>query len=268
MPAKYIYRMDDIAPGMNWDWFWRYINLFSEHQVKPILGIVPDNKDPILCCGGKRQDFWQVMRDLQCDGVVEFAQHGYRHLYVTNKEGILKKKYGFRPQSEFVGLPYDEQYRKVKAGQDILKREGIFTDVWMAPSNSFDAVTLKVLVDLGFNAVTDGIALYPFKLGGLTLIPQQCWTPTHFFFGIATVSLHTNHSDEQLYKRVEKHLKSKARFICFSEARGCETRMPVSAINSLFRVYFLFRRYLNIRGRSRKIVDFLRRVKKTAGGSI
>jgi len=268
MAAKYIYRMDDIAPDMNWDWFWKYINMFKRYGVKPLLGIIPDNKDDNLCSkenngmkisnGKNKSDFWQIMRNLQSEGVVEFATHGYRHLYVTNKEGILKKKYGFKPQSEFVGLSYEEQYGKIKSGQDILKREGITTDIWMAPSHSFDEITLKVLADMDFKAVTDGIALYPFEVGKLIFVPQQCWRPKYFPFGIITVCLHTNWSDYSLYQHVESHLKSGASFISFNDARRHKTGLFKQGANVVFKAYYPIRMSLNIRGRIAKLKNWVK----------
>ena len=220
LSTKYIYRMDDITPYMNWKNFYRYINLFKKHGVKPLLGIVPDNKDPYLYFQDGNPDFWKIMRDMYSDGIVEFAQHGYQHLLYIRKHGLLKKIYGFQSKSEFVSLSYDEQYIKINKGKQILNDEGIFTDVWMAPAHSFDNTTLQVLVDLGFKAISDGIGVYPYKEKGLIFVPQQLWQPRYFPFGIYTICLHINYADDYIYYIVEKHLKSDSDFISFSEARN------------------------------------------------
>jgi len=238
--------MDDITPDMNWKQFWRFIDLFQRYGVKPLLGVVPDNKDKKLAIEPKRNDFWQVMRNLQSQEAVEFAQHGYQHLYETDKTGILGRKYGFFSQSEFSGLPYAQQYRKIKAGRKILQDEGIYTDIWMAPAHSFDMVTLRVLYDLGFKAVTDGIALFPYGMERLLFVPQQAWKPEYFPMGIVTICLHTNSASEGLFQSVKKHLESKAGIISFSDAVRQGPRLLGGIFNNGLRSYFVSRRVLGL----------------------
>ena len=217
--SRYIYRMDDVTPGMNWDGFWRYIDLFRRCGVKPLLGVVPDSRDPVLAVQESHPAFWQILRQLVAEGAVEVSQHGYQHLYETKRHGLLGRRYGFKAQSEFVGLPFEVQKRKIEAGQQILWREGLQTDVWMAPSHSFDRGTLKALVELGFLAVTDGIALYPYRRHGLMFVPQQLFRPKLLPLGVWTICLHINETRHGLFEEVEKHLRSGARLISFSEAR-------------------------------------------------
>jgi predicted deacetylase len=228
---------------MNWNQFWKYIELFKKYGVKPLLGIVPDNQDPELSVQPRNQNFWQIMRDLYAEGAVEFAQHGYHHLLDVGKEGILNGIFGFQPKSEFAGLSYDEQYNKINAGKKILNNEGIYTDVWMAPAHSFDTTTLKVLVDLGFKAITDGIALYPYKINGIIFVPQQLWRPRYFPFGIFTICLHINYLDDHFYHIVESHLKSGAEFISFSEARSYVAGIFGTIANTIFRIMFILARH-------------------------
>ncbi|MBO5623235.1 MAG: DUF2334 domain-containing protein, partial [Butyrivibrio sp.] len=37
-------RMDDITPDMDWDKFLRFKSLLDEHGIKPLIGVVPDNR--------------------------------------------------------------------------------------------------------------------------------------------------------------------------------------------------------------------------------
>src|SRR2546430_1019667 len=99
---------------------------------------------------------WQTLRELGKERAVEFAQHGHQHLRVP----------GTSP-SEFKGLPLDEQAEKIRRGQEVLRREGIATPIWMAPYHSFDRATLQALVQRGFRFVSDGNGLYPVEQGGL-----------------------------------------------------------------------------------------------------
>ena len=103
--ARYIYRLDDITPGMDWDEFWKFIELFKRYQVRPLLGVVPNNCDPALTVRANHPAFWSILRQLVAEEVVEIAQHGYQHVYETQGIGMLGRTSGFKPQSEFVGLP-------------------------------------------------------------------------------------------------------------------------------------------------------------------
>ena len=44
----YIFRLDDIAPNMNWEMMEKVKTLFNTYNVKPILGIIPKNEDQDL----------------------------------------------------------------------------------------------------------------------------------------------------------------------------------------------------------------------------
>lgn len=43
MSAKYIFRLDDICPNMNWDNFYRLEEIFDKYDVKPVVGVIPNN---------------------------------------------------------------------------------------------------------------------------------------------------------------------------------------------------------------------------------
>ena len=75
-------RMDDITPDMDWNKFNRIRAVFERYQIRPLLGVVPDNQDKDLHFGNLKEDFWEVMRSLQKEGWV-IAQHGTHHRYLT-----------------------------------------------------------------------------------------------------------------------------------------------------------------------------------------
>jgi predicted deacetylase len=210
MRASYVWRMDDVTPGMNWRRFWRFLDLFRRCGVVPLVGVVPDNRDPALGVEPDNPEFWQVLRELTREGAIESAQHGYRHEDVTDgRRGA---------PSEFAGLAYPEQAEKIRRGRERLRREGIATDIWMAPFHSFDAATLAALVGQGFRFVSDGSGLYPVEDQGLVFVPQQLWRPRRMPFGVFTVCLHTNSVDDALYDAIERFLKSGARSVRFTDA--------------------------------------------------
>ena len=150
---------------MDWQNFERIKNLFFEYGVKPIIAVIPDNQDEKIKINPPDSAFWQKIKEL--------GNHGYQHKYAQENGGILK----IHAKSEFAGLPHQEQYDKIKKGKEILENHGIKTDIFIAPGHSFDKNTLKTLKENDFNAISDGIALYPFKKYNILWIPQVAWSP-------------------------------------------------------------------------------------------
>lgn len=216
MGATYIYRMDDINPKMDWGQFWKFINLFKTYNVKPLLGVAPNNKDKDLMVDEENKDFWEIIRNLKEEGIIDIAQHGYQHrLFCSHANDSFGLKISSANLTEFAGLPYKEQYKRIKKGQMIMRENGIYTDIWMAPCHSFDLVTLRVLKDLGFHFITDGMAAYPFLINDMVFVPQQLWQPRWFPFGIFTICIHANNSDENAFEKIKKHLESANQIIGF-----------------------------------------------------
>lgn len=247
MGAKYIYRMDDVTPDMNWDKFLIYLKLFNKHGVKPLIGVVPENKDNKLSINKPKIEFWEFLRDGKRRQFFDIAQHGYQHLYVTTNEGLLTKKFGFKNQSEFAGLDYLTQYVKISKGKEIMIKNGVETDIFMAPSHSFDNLTIRALQRLGFKYITDGIGLFPFTYDKLKFLPQQCWAPRKFHLGIITICLHTNTIKDDMYERIEKHLKSNDEIISFSNATKINNKMWYTMIN------YFYKNYMGIKSNIRKL---------------
>lgn len=245
MSSKYVYRLDDITPDMNWEQFRRYMELFEANNVVPLLGVVPDNNDPNLTVGKTNESFWDIIRELQRKGKVEVAQHGYRHelAEIKMKESGLRK-FGVSPLSEFTGLTHDKQYEMIKSGMRIMRANGIYSDIWMSPCHTFDETTLDVLTELGFKSVTDGIALYPFKYHGLVFVPQQLWKPRMLPLGVYTVCLHINNADGYIYDCIRNHIESGARVVRFSEAAAVEKGILGLAANAVFRILYSILRCL------------------------
>lgn len=163
---KIAIRMDDITPGMDWAKFLRFKELCDLYQVKPLIGIVPENQDPMLEIDGQREDYWDYLLTLQKDGWV-LCQHGVNHVYKTKKKGCFP----LNALSEFAGISYEEQKNSLKHGKEILESHGIYTDIFMAPAHSYDRNTLKALRELGFTKVTDGFGKMPYEWKGLTFYP-------------------------------------------------------------------------------------------------
>ena len=50
-------RFDDIAENMNWDLMKKSELLFEKYGIKPVLGVIPNNKDSELLSYPKERDF-------------------------------------------------------------------------------------------------------------------------------------------------------------------------------------------------------------------
>lgn len=230
MPAHYVFRLDDVCPTMSWKPFERLAQVFITYGIRPILGIVPDNQDTTLRAAPVRSTFWPELQVLCREHRWIVAQHGYQHRYVTADGGLLR----LRSRSEFAGLPYAEQLKKIRAGKEILKRNlGLNVTWWMAPAHSFDILTCRALRELNFEYISDGISLYPYRQYGLTWVPHQLWLPQPKRFGLWTIGLHLNTLSESNVQRVIKFIREHR-----EECRNISFTPQATLLNSLYRSYW------------------------------
>ena len=249
MSAQYIFRMDDITPTMDWGRFCALIRLFIGHNIKPLLGVVPDNRDPSLNRDESRSDFWEYLRTLQQDDKVDIAQHGYQHT-LTYRPGaaLLGLKYGIKEFSEFAGDNLELQMQKIGAGRNLLLEKGINSRYWMAPNHSFDSNTLIALRSLNFTAISDGVSLYPFELNGIVFVPQQTWQPKWMPCGVQTICIHSNHITPSDVKKLRTFLRRPFNFSSFSVVVDQHRRLAMHAIaDATFKTAYLGARYLKRR---------------------
>lgn len=216
MTAKYIFRLDDICENMNWDNYHRVKSILLENNVKPIIGVIPNNKDIEFLKYPKCDfDFWNEIRNLQNNENWSIALHGYTHVYESKDSGILK----INNRSEFAGLSKDEQNEKIMKGIQIFNDNRIKIDAFMAPAHSFDNITIECLKENDINVITDGYSFYPYYKNDVLLVPQLFSRPRRMPFGIYTWCLHTNSMSEKGIDELEMFIKeNKEDIISFSEA--------------------------------------------------
>lgn len=214
MGARYILRFDDITPGMAWSKFLPLKRYLEDLGVNCLLGVVPECRDAKLEVEPARDDFYDLVRAWHANGDT-IVQHGAYHVYETPEAGLL----GVNPRSEFAGLSYEVQLRKIQEGKAILVKEGVWTPYFMAPGHSFDLNTLRALKSEGFEAITDGVGFHPYMLEGLKLIPQLLGRPFAFPYGLVTICIHVNSFDDKktqaLMQFVARH---RHRFVRFHDA--------------------------------------------------
>lgn len=200
-------RMDDITPDMDWARFMRFKALCDQYNIKPLIGVVPDNMDENLHIDTPETapvtDFWQYVKTLEKDGWC-IAQHGVTHIYTTRKMGCFP----LNRLSEFAGIGYEQQYEALSRGRKILSDHGIMTDCFMAPAHSFDRNTVRALKKLGFCRMTDGFGTVPYSRWGMVFYPisyrQGSVLKKRDKEGYATFVVHTNTMKNRDFERYEQ----------------------------------------------------------------
>lgn len=216
-------RMDDITPDMDWEKFQRFKEILDKLNIKPLIGIVPDNKDDNLHKAEANNDFWEYVKGLQDNGWC-IAMHGYQHIYTTRKGGLFP----LNLFSEFAGIPLSKQRDMIQKGTEILKQHGISTDIFMAPAHSYDKNTLQALKESGYNKITDGFGKMPYRWKGMTFYPISFLMSRSFKEkkGITTMVVHVNETNdsemEQLEERLYMHKDSLISYDAFLAAQSVE----------------------------------------------
>ena len=232
MSAKYILRFDDACPTMDkrkWD---KIETICDKYEIKPLIAVIPNNKDKSMMVDKYDEKFWDKIRDWQKKGW-HIALHGFEHLYVTNKSGFLP----FNKQSEFAGLSLKEQMIKIKKGWAIFQKEQIKSNIWIAPSHTFDRNTLLALKqETNIDKISDGIALFPFIKYEFKWLPQQVWKFRKMPFGVWTSCFHPNTMNENEFHNLELFIKeNKDDFIDIEKLKYKQFCM----MNIIFKYIFL-----------------------------
>lgn len=219
--AQYIFRLDDICPNMNYLNFCKIRDMFIAQNIKPIIGIIPENKDSVLInqagANSISEDlFWNEMRTLQNEHGWKIALHGLTHVYTNSEAGILK----INKRSEFAGVPEEIQYSMINRGKRILENEGLRVVAFMAPSHSFDMNTITALKKNEIYNITDGISAYPQKLEEVLMVPCIMSWPKKRLFGINTICLHINTWTSKMFERFEADLQ-KNRIVAIEYPEEC-----------------------------------------------
>lgn len=165
-------RFDDVCPTMDRKQFKKAFSLMREYNIKPLIGVIPNNKDEEQQIDEENVDFWKFIKSLQEEGF-SIAMHGLIHVYDNQspKTIVCGKKH-----SEFAGHSYEVQYEKIKKGKEILNSHGVFTDVFFAPGHTYDKNTLKALYANGFRYLSDGLSAKPYIQNGIKCIPCRSFS--------------------------------------------------------------------------------------------
>ena len=197
-------RLDDIAENMNWNLMEKSELLFEEYGIKPILGVIPNNKDNELLSYSKKNNFWEQVRNWRDKGW-EIAMHGYTHVY----DKICKNEdyFNYGGGSEFCGHTLETQISRIKNGLQKFKNEKIKIRSFFAPNHTYDKNTFIALKNFRINEVIDGYGLMPYIENDIKFIPQLFYKVFALPFGIQTLQIHLNYWEQKDFDNFEKFIK-------------------------------------------------------------
>ena len=215
----FLIRLDDIAENMNWDMMEQATNLFDKFEIKPVLGIIPNNKDPELLSYPKKNiNFWEQVRQWKNKGW-EIGMHGNNHVYdsICPKNDYL----GHGGNTEFCGHSYENQFKKISNGLAKFRNEKINIRTFFAPNHTFDDNTLSVLEKCGIFEVLDGYGLTPYEEKRIKFIPQLFYKIYPLPFGIQTFQIHLNYYNQNDFNNFKKFIELNVKkIITYDHARS------------------------------------------------
>ena len=249
-PAQYLLRFDDLCPTTSRRRWEQYRNLIEQFGVRPILAVVPDNRDEGLDSSPPDPEFWTHLRALESAGAA-IAVHGYRHLCHSRGKSLL----GLHRRTEFAGVEFERQREWIHAGFKILRDQGLNPRLWIAPRHGFDRNTLRVLKDIGVEFMSDGFARVPYRRYGITWIPQQIWSPVVMDKGLWTICIHPCASSSRDVERLRSFLeRHSSQFTTFDRALTDFPARPLGVWEQIYQAIALKRVQRRI-GRRRKRIQ-------------
>ena len=209
-------RFDDIAANMNWELMDKCEELFDSYNIKPVVGVIPNNKDTALLSFPERENFWEIVNNWQSKKW-QVAMHGYTHLY--DRDTYKKDFFNYGGKSEFFGHPIDNQVSKIKKGLKIFNDNNIKIRVFFAPNHTYDGNTFEALKISGINEVIDGYGLIPYQDKGIKFIPQLFYKLFILPYGIQTTQIHLNEWNLKDFMKFEKFIiKNANKIIAYEDA--------------------------------------------------
>lgn len=232
--AEYLVRMDDACPTQDAQRWNAVEAVLRRHGVRPIVAIVPVNADAELIRSPADAGFWQRARAWKYAGWM-VAMHGYSHSLRPSRGGLVPVS----SKSEFVGLPAEEQQRRIREGVRFLQDQGVTPQAWVAPAHGLDRLTLEALrTESSIRTISDCFTRRPVRRRGFVWIPQQLWHPRVMGSGLWTICLHPNQMDPAGIGRLDDFISGHRR--CFPDPTDAASRaVQYGPVDILFETAFL-----------------------------
>ena len=171
-----ILRYDDYSSRSATDVEVALIRILEERHIQCTFGVIPyvvagDFHDPApqkrIPLSSQKAE---LLRNAVAKGAVDVALHGYTH------QTAVRSVHG--DYSEFSGISYDEQVRKLSEGKQLL--EGLLNvriSTFIPPWNSYDANTLRAMECLHMGCLSASLRSVPKALLNLKYLPQTASLP-------------------------------------------------------------------------------------------
>lgn len=199
----YLLRLDDASQYMNKTNWQKMEQLLDQYSIKPIVGVIPINRDKELLKYGVVEEFWELAKNWQTKGWT-IALHGCTHVYETEDGGINP----VNMRSEFAGLSLDRQKKKIRTGYSVLLSHEIYPELFYAPSHTFDLNTLEALKEeTNIRVISDTVANDVYFENDFFFIPQQSGHVRKLPFKTVTFCYHPNTMKDIDFDVLENFLK-------------------------------------------------------------
>ncbi len=235
--SKYIIRLDDASEKRDVEKWNRIEALLDKYGIKPLVGVIPECRDPMMEHYPIDTDFWNRVHSWEDKGWT-IALHGCYHVYTTKSGGINP----VNDFSEFADEPLDVQKERIRHGIKVLHSHGVFPKVFFAPAHTFDENTITALKEeTDIRIISDTIANKPYCKDGMTYVPQQSGRARRVPINTVTFCYHPNSMKESSFVSVEKFLeKHSNKCIPFPNHEVNRKRSIYDLL--LNKAYFLLRR--------------------------
>lgn len=237
--SQYIMRLDDASEYMNVEKWQQMENLLDRYNIKPIVGIIPENHDPDMVDVYPRNPaFWDKVRCWKEKGWT-LALHGYTHVFETNCGGMNP----VNDRSEFAGVPLERQKEKIRLGCSVLKAHDIEPKIFFAPAHTFDENTLIALKEESeIRVISDTIANDVYCQDGFYFIPQQSGRARKLPFKICTFCYHPNIIEDSSFIELHDFFEANREKFIDPSIITLRKRSKSLIDNTIKRLYFLRRR--------------------------
>lgn len=241
---KYLLRLDDACEKMDrkrWD---RLEQVLDRCGVKPLVGVIPDCKDPAFAAYEEDKTFWSEKLPSWVAKGWTIALHGYDHRYISENGGLNR----LHNKSEFAGVDPELQRQKIAQGVKRFRASGIEPKVFFAPSHTFDEQTLAALrEESDIRIISDTAAYDVYQKDGFTYVPVQFSYLRSSPYRTTTFCLHPNTLDDKRINAVERFLTSEKERRYFTAFPTEFTGRRYHLIDEAVRVIFFKRRGLSLK---------------------
>lgn len=200
---KLILRLDDAAERMDIEKWQRVEDILDKFEIKPLVGVIPCCKDPMMDRYDTDPDFWKkVHKWIEKDWVI--AMHGCYHVYDSKNGGINP----LSDKSEFAGHTLNKQKEKIRNGYEVFLSHDIVPEIFFAPSHTYDESTLNALKsETKIRIVSDTVGWDSYLRDGLYFIPVQSGKVRRLPFRTITYCYHPNTMSESDFILLEDFIR-------------------------------------------------------------